>query len=135
MHVRTEKRLRALEAVSSCRAGCQCRVSQETLFHSAADLERIMSIRCPVHIFRDLGELCWAPASMPLRAEDRPLCSCSPSPTREWLEGKGGPLTKQEQIEEGLSWDQALSEDPDDKMKIETLLSNYKARRRRNEIM
>jgi hypothetical protein len=136
MHMRIKKRLRALEAASRFSAGCKCRFSDETLFHSAADLERIMSVRCPVHIFRDLGELSWAPSSMPLRTEDRPLCSCPPSPTREWLAGKRGPLTEEEQKQECLAWEQALSEDPEDKMRVEVLLNNYyKAKRSRNENM
>lgn len=117
-------------------AGCKCRFSEQTFFHSGADLERIMSVRCPLHIFRDLGNLSWAPLSMPLRAEDRPLCTCSPSPTREWLEGKRGPLTEEEQTQECLSWEQALSEDPEDKMKVDALVNNYyKTKRRRNEIV
>ena len=137
MHLRTiTKRVRTLEAVTRFDAGCKCRSLQVTFFHSAADLQRIMNVRCQVHLFRDLGELCWAPLSMPLRTEDQPLCSCSPSPTREWLEGKRGPLTGEEQTQECLSWEQALSEDPEDKMKVEALLSRYyQAKRRRNENM
>jgi hypothetical protein len=131
-----KKRLRALEALIRFGAGCKCRFLHVTLFHSVADLERIMRVRCPVHAFCDLGELFWAPLSMPLRTEDRPLCSCPPSPTREWLEGKRGPLTEEEQTQECLSWEQALSEDPEDKMRVEALLNSYyKAKRRRNEIM
>ena len=134
--MRIKKRLRALEALSLFSTGCKCRFLQETLFHSAADLEQIMRVRCPVHIFRELGELSRAPFSMPLRTEDQPLCSCSPSPTREWLEGKRGPLTEEEQTQECLGWEQALSQDPKDKMSVEVLLNNYyEAKRRRNEIM
>jgi len=125
-----KKRLLALEAETPFSAGCKCRSSALTFFHTVGDLERIMSVRCPVHIFCDLGELCWAPLSMPLRTEDQCLCSCSPSPTLEWLDGKRGPLTEEEQIQECLSWEQALSEDPEDKMRVEALLNNYyKAKR------
>jgi hypothetical protein len=120
-----EKRLFALEAMTSYGAGCKCRFFQVTFFHSAPDLGRIMRVPCPVHVFCDLGELLWAPVSMPLRTEDQPLCSCSPSPTREWLQGKRGPLTEEEQTQECLSWEQALSEDPEDKMRVEALLNNY----------
>jgi hypothetical protein len=134
--MRTKRRLRALEALSRFSAGCKCRFLQETFFHSGADLERIMSLRCPVHIFCDLGELSWVPFSMALRTEDRLLCSCPPSPTLEWLAGRRGPLTEEEQTQECLTWEQALSEDPEDKMRIEILLeSYYQAKRRRNEIM
>src|ERR1700674_4333473 len=122
---RINQRLRALETATDSRAGCRCRFPGKTFFHSVADLERILSLRCPVHIFCDLGELSWVPASMPLRTEDSPLCSCPPSPTREWLEGKRGPLTADEQTVECLSWEQALLEDPDHKMRIEVLLKNY----------
>ncbi len=131
-----KKRLCALEAVARFSAGCKCRFLQVTFFHNVADLERIVSVRCPVHIFCDLGELSWAPSSMPLRTEDRALCSCPPSPTREWLDGKRGPLTEEEQIEECLSWEEALSEDREGKMRVEVLVMNYyKAKRRRYETM
>ena len=120
-----EKRLRALETIARVTAGCKCRFSQETFFHSVADLERIMSVCCPVHIFCDLGELSWAPFSMPLRTEDRLLCSCPSSPTREWLEGNRGPLMEEEQTQECLSWERVLSEDPEDKKRVEDLLNKY----------
>ena len=84
-----------------------------------------MRIRCPVHIFCDLGELAWAPLSMPLRTEDSTLCCCPPSPAREWLDGQRGPLTKEEQTQECLGWEKAFSEDPEDKMRVEILLNNY----------
>ena len=84
-----------------------------------------MSVTCPVHIVRELGELSWVPVSKPLRTEDQLLCSCGPSPTREWLGGKRGPLTEEEQTQECLSWEQALSEDPEDKMRVAALLSKY----------
>jgi hypothetical protein len=136
MHMRIKKRLRALEAVSRISAGCKCRFLQETFFHCVADLERIMRVRCPLHVFRELGELSWAPFSMPLRTEDQPLCSCPPSPTREWLASKRGPLTEEEQTQECLTWERDLSQDPEDKMRTEVLINNYcKAKRRRNEIM
>jgi len=93
-------------------------------------------VRCPVHIFCDLGELSWAPVSMPLRTEDRPLCCCPRSPTREWLECKRGPLTEEEQLQECLSWERALTEDLETEARIEVLLNAYfSAKRRHNEIM
>ena len=126
------KRLRVLEAATRVSAGCSCRFLQVTFFHSVADLEQILCIHCPVHLFRDLGELQWAPLSMPLRREDGPLCSCPPSPTREWLSGKRGPLTAEEQTLECLNWEQQLSEDHEQKMRAEVLLKNYdKSKRRR----
>jgi hypothetical protein len=131
------KRLRVLEAATRVSAGCNCRFLQVTFFHSVADLEQILCIHCPVHPFRDLGELSWAPLSMPLRREDGPLCSCPPSPTREWLSDKRGPLTAEEQTQECLNWEQQLSEDPEQQMRVEAILNNYYRvnKRRRNESM
>ena len=120
-----KKRLHALEALARFSTGCKCRFLQETFFHNIADLKRILDIRCPVHTFCDLGEFSWVPLGMPLRTEDQRHCSCPPSPIREWLSGKRGPLTDEEQTEECLSWEQELSEDPEDKMRLEVLLDNY----------
>lgn len=128
-----EKRLHALEDQNDASAGCKCRSLQQTFFHSHADLERLVSVCCPVHVFCDLGELSWAPISMPLRAEDQPLCSCPSSPTRDWLDGKRGALTEEEQTQECLTWDRELSEDPEDKKRVEDLLHRYYSLRRRHE--
>jgi len=127
-----QRRLRALEA---SRAGCKCRLLQVTFFHSFTDLQRIMRIRCPLHVFCDLGELAWAPPGMPLRMEDRRLCCCSPSPTREWLEGKRGPLTEEEQAHECLSWLPTVSEDPEEELQVEIMLNNYQKAKRRGNAM
>jgi hypothetical protein len=73
---------------------------------------------------------------MPLRAEDKALCSCPSSPTRDWLDGERGPLTDEEQTQECLTWERALSEDPEDKKRVEALLNSYfEAKRRRHEPM
>ena len=131
-----KKRLSALEAITSYGTGCKCRFLQVTFFHSAADLGRIMSVPCPVHVFCDLGELSWAPSSMPLRSDDMHLCSCPASPTRDWLSGKRGPLTEQEQEEECRTWEQELREDPKERIGVRILLQRYKeAQRSRNEKM
>jgi hypothetical protein len=130
-----EKRIRALEAKLESRA-CNCRKERLTLYHSSADLENILSIGCPVHVFLFVREVSWAPASMPLNIEDRSLCCCPPSATREWLEGKRGPLTEEEQAQECATWEQALSEDPTEQMRVEGLLKKYyKLKRSHNEIM
>jgi hypothetical protein len=130
-----EKRIRALEAKLESRA-CNCRKGRLTLYHSSADLENILSIGCPVHVFLYVREVSWAPASMPLNIEDRSLCCCPPSATREWLEGKRGPLTEEEQDEECATWEQALSADAAEQMRIEVFWKNYyKLKRGHNEIM
>lgn len=127
-------RLHALETQAAFGNVCKCRPSSETTFyHTADDLERIMRIRCPLHIFRNLGQLSWAPSSMPLQPEDCELCSCPPSPTRDWLQGLRGPLTEQEQSVECLSWEKTISEEFLDKSRLEVLIDNYwNAKRRQN---
>jgi hypothetical protein len=106
--LRLAARVNTLEAVVRG-ATCNCRVDEETLYHTAADLARIMSVRCPVHNQRDLGYMLWLPPSSPLRLEDRELCSCPPCAAREWREGRRGPLTEEEREQEYRSWEEQLS--------------------------
>ena len=56
---------------------------------------------------------------------DRPLCSCPPSATRDWLEGKRSTLTEEEHAQECATWEQALSQDPKEQMRVEGLWKNY----------
>jgi len=131
-----EKRIRALQRKRELRAGCTCRKEGMSFYHCLSELEKILSVGCVVHGTRYVAEVSWAPSSMPLAIEDRPFCSCHPSATREWLEGERGPLTEEEQLQEYLTWEQALSEDPQEKMQIQTLLENYYKRfGRKNDIV
>jgi hypothetical protein len=131
-----EKRIRALQLKRELRAGCTCRKERMSFYHCLSELEKILSVRCVVHGIRYIAEVSWAPSTMPLAIEHRPLCSCPPSATREWLEGERGPLTEEEQVQECLTWEQALSEDRQEKMQVETLLKNYYKRfGRKNEIV
>ena len=135
-----EKRVGALEAASlmkSVNKDCDCRVGQTTRYHTAADLGHIMSVSCPVHSFRDLGDLLWVPPGTPLRPEDRYLCSCPPCPTRDLLEGKRGALTEKEQEEECRSWEPELTEHTEENLRIEraqleALLQTYARKKRRD---
>ena len=139
-----EKRVKALEAIAlrtSVRGDCMCRSRRQTYYHTSADLDLTMSVPCPVHGFRDLGDLVWVHPGTPLLPEDRHLCSCPACPTRDLLEGKRGPLTKEEQEEECRSWDPAPTEDMRGKLRIErareqVLLQEYfrKQRRHREEL-
>jgi hypothetical protein len=137
MHSRElDKRIRALQLKRELRAGCNCRKEQASFYHCLSELEKILSVGCVVHGIRYLAEVSWAPSSMPLAIEDRPLCSCRPSATREWLENERGPLAEEEQVQECLTWEQALSEDPQEQMQVEALLKNYYKRfGRNNEIL
>jgi len=99
-----EKRMRVLELALLREARgmqCSCRPGQETGYHNAEELEKILKIRCPVHNIRDLGYLRWTPSGMPLRPEDRDFCSCPPCAIRDFLQGERGPLTEEEQQAEG----------------------------------
>ena len=84
-----EKRLCLVERGFLSRStDCCCRPGGETNYHTATELERIMNVRCAVHQFRDLGSICWVPSGTPLLLEDRSLCECPPSLTRDLLAGK-----------------------------------------------
>jgi len=94
-----------------------------------------MSISCPVHEFRDLGDLLWMPPGTPLRPEDSHLCSCPSSPTRDWLEGKRGPLTLEEQEEECRTWELTAGTDVDvriERVRMEKILQTYFKKKRRH---
>ncbi len=77
--------------------GCNCR--QMTWFHTAAELEAIMAIPCPVHGLRRLGFICAHPLHYPLDPEHQHLCCCPPDSWREFLEGKRGRPTEEEKNE------------------------------------
>ena len=108
-----EKRVRALEQAWFGEARgrqCNCRSGRETSYHSAAELEEIMNVHCPVHDVRDLGHVNWIPSGLPLRAEDRDLCSCPPCAVRDFVQGTRGPLTLEEQEGEKQRWEQEYAE-------------------------
>jgi hypothetical protein len=131
-----ERRLKVIEMNASKRStnkNCICRQGQRTIFHTAADLEKIIAIICPTHGFRDLGDLLWVASGTPLRKEDRLLCSCPTSPTRDWLEGKRGLLTPKEQEEECRSWEEEdLSEGfRIERVRVNALLHKYLIVKRR----
>ncbi len=134
-----EKRLRKLEIVFlRLRNGCTCRSGQETTYHTAGDLERIMNVGCPVHQFRDLGHLSWVPSGTPLLLEDRYLCECPPNPTRDLLGGKRGPLTQQEQEKECREWQREFTKEAQQDFRTQqaTLAALIKAyQRRRHEAL
>jgi len=130
-----EKRVRALEAIAltSVNKDCRCRLGRKTYYHTPADLEHIMSVSCPVHEFRDLGNLLWMPLGTPLRLEDSHLCLCPSSATRDWLEGKRGPLTEQEQEEECRTWELTADTEVDvriERVTVEKLLQTYFRKKR-----
>ncbi len=135
-----EKRVKALEAIASrtsVNKACTCRSEKKTYYHTAADLEQIMGVNCLVHGFRDLGILLWVPPGTPILPEDRPLCSCPSCPTRDWLEGKRGPLTIEEQEEECRGWEPELTADMREKLRIERaqvkeLVRKYFRKKRRH---
>ena len=135
-----EKRVRALEANALrtiVNKDCTCRSGRKTYYHIPEDLEQIISVPCPAHGFRDLGELLWVPPGTPILPEDRHLCSCASCPTRDLLEGKRGPLTKEEQAEECRRWDAELTAPMAEELRIErarekALLQTYLRKKRRH---
>ena len=105
-----EKRIRALEqAFLERREPCNCRTGGQTMYHNARELETLVQIACPAHGFRDLGQLRWMPSGLPLQPGDDEFCSCAPSPVREFLQGRRGPLDEAEQREQERTWEQGWS--------------------------
>ena len=90
----------------------------------------IMKVGCPAHGFRDLGYLRWLPSGLPLRCDDQNLCSCRPSPVRELLQGRRGPLTDAEQEEEKHRWERECGPGSDEEFRskqarMQLLLKKY----------
>jgi len=113
-----EKRLRALEQILFVGAKeCNCRVGHKTIYHDEAELARIMAVSCPVHSIRDLGEVMWVGRSLPLRRDDQQFCSCPPSPLRELLLGRRGPLTQAEHEVEVERWAREYGSGADEKFR------------------
>jgi len=110
--------------------GCNCRTTGSTAYHSARDLAAIMAVSCPTHSFRDLGNLLWFPAALPLLPEDRQLCTCPPIATRTWLEDKRDCLTVAEQEAEFCMLDEefangALQKFAIDQAEVARLVQRY----------
>lgn len=100
-----EKRLRALEEMMAVTGdACNCRFEGRTVYHDSAELQRILSVCCPVHGFRDLGDVSWIGRGLPLRREDQRFCCCPPCAVRELLLGKRGTLTPAEEGGEEQRW-------------------------------
>jgi len=131
-----EERVRALEqALSAAGKQCVCRTGRQTSYHSAEELQAMMDIRCPAHGLRDLGDLRWLPSGLPLQPEDQALCSCPPSPVREFLQDSRWTLTEAEQAEEERRWERECSPDSDEEfrcnqVRAESLLNEYYNRKR-----
>src|ERR1035438_9022341 len=133
-----EKRIRALEQWFWVTGKlCSCRTGGQTTYHSAEELKNIIDIPCPAHGFRDLGHLRWLPSGLPLQPDDQNLCSCPPSPVRELLQGRRGPLTDVEQEEEEQRWERECGPGSDEEFRreqgrVDQLLKKY-VHNKRNE--
>jgi hypothetical protein len=115
-----QKRLRKVEITFlSVANGCCCRWGRKTNYHIAAELEKIMNVRCSIHQFRDLGDICWVPTGTPLLPQDRNLCTCPPSLTRDLLAGNIGFLTPEEHEEECGKWREEFTQKADQDFRIE----------------
>lgn len=118
-----EKRISVLEqAVSATGKHCNCRTGERATYHSAEELKKLMDIRCPAHGFRELGHLRWLPSGLPLRPDDRNLCSCPPCPVRDFLQDRRGPLTEAEQEKEERRWEAEYGTSSDGKFRREQAL-------------
>jgi hypothetical protein len=104
-----ERRVRTLERSlpQEVRNACNCRIGEQTRYHTALELKEIMDVRCPVHQIRDLGDVIWIPSGLPLRSEDGEFCFCSRSAVREFIQGIRGPLT----LAEDEMWERTLQRD------------------------
>ncbi len=126
-----EKRILALERACLERGkSCNCRTGGQTTYHGAKELGNLMQISCPAHGFRDLGRLRWLPSGLPLQPGDQEFCLCPPSPMREFLLGRRGPLSAVEQQEQQERWERESSPDFEaeflrEKARVESLLRKY----------
>jgi hypothetical protein len=130
-----EKRVRAIEqALFAAGKQCICRTGEQTTYHSAEELRKLMDIRCPAHGFRDLGCLRCLPRRLPLQPEDQNLCSCPPCPVREFLQGQRGPLTEVEQQAVEQMWEEEFCAGSDEfrrgQSRLESLLRKYEFSKR-----
>ena len=131
-----EKRLRKVELILlSLSNDCCCRSGRETNYHIAAELALIMNVRCPMHQFRDLGNICWVPTGTPLLPGDRILCTCPPSLTRDLLAGNLGFLRHEEQEEECGKWREEFTQKAEQDFRMEqarvaVLLRKYRRDKR-----
>jgi hypothetical protein len=98
---------------------CCCRWGRKTNYHIAAELEQMMNVRCSVHHSRDLGSICWVPSGTPLLLEDRELCLCPPSLTRDLLAGNIGFLTHHENEEECGKWREEFTQKVEQDFRID----------------
>ena len=133
-----EKRLYLVERRFLSRStDCCCRSGGETNYHIATELERIMSVRCPIHPFRDLGDISWVPTGTPLQPDNRHLCACPPSLTRDLLAGNIRFLTPEENGEECDKWRDEFTPKAEQDFRIEqarvaALLRKYLRNKRSN---
>jgi hypothetical protein len=132
-----EKRVSALERrlVKGAAEGCNCRMGEQTRYHTALELEEIMAVSCPVHEIRDLGDVIWIPSGLPLRSEDGEFCFCPRSAVRDFLQGIRGPLTLEEQEMWERTWqrdyEQILGKDfRHEQARAEALLRAYPQKER-----
>jgi hypothetical protein len=115
-----EKRLCLVERRFLSRStDCCCRPGEETNYHTATELERIMNVRCPIHEFRDLGDIRWVPTGTPLLPEDRDLCACPPSLTRDLLAGSIRFLTPEENGKECGKWRDEFTQKAEQDFRLE----------------
>jgi len=98
---------------------CCCRWGRKTNYHIAAELEQMMNVRCPIHQFRDLGDICWVPTGTPLLPQDRNLCACPPSLTRDLLAGNIGFLTPEENGKECDKWRDEFTQKAEQDFRLE----------------
>jgi hypothetical protein len=98
---------------------CCCRWGRKTNYHISAELEQMMNVRCPIHQFLDLGDICWVPSGTPLLPQDRSLCACPPSLTRDLLAGNIGFLTPEEHEEECGKWREEFTQKAEQDFRIE----------------
>ena len=117
-----EKRIRVLERFFSATGKrCNCQAGEQTTYHNAEELKTLMEIQCPAHGFRDLGYLRWLPSGLPLQPDHQNLCSCPPSPVREMLQGRRGPLNDLEQEEEMQRWEREYGPSSKDGFRTEEI--------------
>jgi hypothetical protein len=133
-----EKRLSAIErrVFAEGIEDCKCRVGQQTRYHTATELKKIMDVRCSVHGIRDLGNVSWIPRGLPLHPDDRELCSCPPYAVRDFAQGVRGPLALEEEELWERTWQReytrtSTTEFRHEQARAEALLQAYPQKERK----
>jgi len=98
------ERLQELASAQKITKRCNCCFAGPTTYHTFADLESILKIRCLVHGIRFHDCIVWVPLDVPLALSDQHCCSCLSDIWRNYRLGKREYPTAEEQAKYHKDW-------------------------------